>query len=212
MKIIKKILRKFNNRGMTLIEMVVSFVLIGLFMVAASKVISNTVIVYYEAKGITCGMQVSGILTAKIRGETEGAKQEYLTHTSIDESGKLVENTMPYMICVSSNKLEFVDKKGSQVSISVNAEQYLVVHYEALETEENGTLVTIPETDWTFDKKAYMGYTVKELSFSQPKGEYGNNIICMNLVLTSEKYGNYSVTEYFECYNFDSMTDMIVEQ
>ncbi len=222
MKRIKKILRKLNNWGMTLVEMIVTFMLIGLFMVAASKVIANTVMIYYEAKGVTNGMQVSGIISTKIRGEIEGARTEYLTKETVDGSGQTVEETMPYMVLLSNdaalgggngsseyNKIEFIDKRGSHVYISVNADGYFVVHYFPIETEENGVSTTIPETDWVFDKKAYMGYTVKQLTFTQPKGDYENNIIHMTLTLTSDRYGDYTVTEYFQCYNFDAGTDAI---
>ena len=49
MKKLKQLFRKFHNKnqGLTLVEMIVTFMLIGLFMIAASKVIANTVSVYY---------------------------------------------------------------------------------------------------------------------------------------------------------------------
>ena len=45
MKKLKQLFRKFHNKnqGLTLVEMIVTFMLIGLFMIAASKVIANTV-------------------------------------------------------------------------------------------------------------------------------------------------------------------------
>ncbi|MBR1816891.1 MAG: prepilin-type N-terminal cleavage/methylation domain-containing protein [Lachnospiraceae bacterium] len=70
----KKNTKKFNNNsGMTLIELIVTFALLGLFMVAAGKVIADTVNVYYQAKSIQTGMQVSSIISTKITGEIEGA-------------------------------------------------------------------------------------------------------------------------------------------
>lgn len=70
MKKLKQLFRKFHNKnqGLTLVEMIVTFMLIGLFMIAASKVIANTVSVYYTAKGTANGMQVSSIIASKIRG------------------------------------------------------------------------------------------------------------------------------------------------
>ena len=69
MKKLKQLFRKFHNKnqGLTLVEMIVTFMLIGLFMIAASKVIANTVSVYYEAKGTANGMQVSAIIASKMR-------------------------------------------------------------------------------------------------------------------------------------------------
>lgn len=81
MKKLKQLFRKFHNKnqGLTLVEMIVTFMLIGLFMIAASKVIANTVSVYYTAKGTANGMQVSSIIASKIRGEIEGARDATIT-------------------------------------------------------------------------------------------------------------------------------------
>ena len=76
MSSVKKKKRILNNDGLTLIELIVTFALLGLFMVAASKVISDTVNVYYSAKSIQTGMQVSSIISTKISGEIEGALVE----------------------------------------------------------------------------------------------------------------------------------------
>lgn len=175
---------KLNNRGFTLAEMIVSFALTGLFMVAAGKVIVNTTMVYYEAKGITNGMQVSSVLSAKIGSEIESASAD-------DE----------IVVGTDHDQIALSDAGGTPIVIGTNADGYLSIHYDAGADED--------KSNWTFDKKTYMGYTIKELTFSQPKGDYANNIIYMSLTLTSPKYGDYSVGKYIECYNFDAETDQI---
>ena len=89
MKKLKQLFRKFHNKnqGLTLVEMIVTFMLIGLFMIAASKVIANTVSVYYTAKGTANGMQVSSIIASKIRGEIEGARDATITTEVKNEDG-----------------------------------------------------------------------------------------------------------------------------
>ena len=57
-------------------------------------------------------------------------------------------------------------------------------------------LVFLKSTDWVFDQKAYMGYSIKELKFTQPKGDYADNIIYMSLTLHSSRYGDFTYTEY----------------
>ena len=95
MKKLKQLFRKFHNKnqGLTLVEMIVTFMLIGLFMIAASKVIANTVSVYYTAKGTANGMQVSSIIASKIRGEIEGARDATITTEVKNEDGTTSEVT-----------------------------------------------------------------------------------------------------------------------
>lgn len=218
MKKLKQLFRKFHNKnqGLTLVEMVVTFMLIGLFMIAASKVIANTVSVYYEAKGTANGMQVSSIIASKIRGEIEGARNATITTEVKNEDGTTSEVTLPYVMQLSTdatlggqnetagyNKIEFTDAQGSHVYIGVNKEGYLVVHYYPVVIASG----EVKETDWVFDKKAYMGYSIKELKFTQPKGDYAANIIYMSLTLHSSRYGDFTYTEYIQCYNLDAQSD-----
>lgn len=218
MKKLKQLFRKFHNKnqGLTLVEMIVTFMLIGLFMIAASKVIANTVSVYYEAKGTANGMQVSSIIASKIRGEIEGARNATITTEVKNEDGTTNEVTLPYVMQLSMdaalggqnettgyNKIEFTDAQGSHVYIGVNKEGYLVVHYYPVVIASG----EVKETDWVFDKKAYMGYSIKELKFTQPKGDYAANIIYMSLTLHSSRYGDFTYTEYIQCYNLDAQSD-----
>ena len=218
MKKLKKLFRKFHNKnqGLTLVEMIVTFMLIGLFMIAASKVIANTVSVYYEAKGTANGMQVSSIIASKIRGEIEGARNATITTEVKNEDGTTSEVTLPYVMQLSTdttlggqngttgyNKIEFTDAQGSHVYIGVNEKGYLVVHYYPVVIASG----EVKSTDWVFDQKAYMGYSIKELKFTQPKGTYADNIIYMSLTLHSPRYGDFTYTEYIQCYNLDANSD-----
>lgn len=220
MKKLKKLFQKFHNKnqGLTLVEMIVTFMLIGLFMIAASKVIANTVSVYYEAKGTANGMQVSAIIASKIRGEIEGARDATITTEVKNADGTTSEVTMPYVMRLSTdatlggqnesegyNKIEFTDAQGSHIYIGVNADGYLMVHYYPVLVASG----EIKSTDWIFDKKTYMGYVIKELKFTQPKGDYADNIIYMSLTLHSSRYGDFTYTEYIQCYNLEKTSTQI---
>lgn len=220
MKKLKKLFQKFHNKnqGLTLVEMIVTFMLIGLFMIAASKVIANTVSVYYEAKGTANGMQVSAIIASKIRGEIEGARDATITTEVKNADGTTSEVTMPYVMRLSTdatlggqnesegyNKIEFTDAQGSHIYIGVNADGYLMVHYYPVLVASG----EIKSTDWVFDKKTYMGYVIKELKFTQPKGDYADNIIYMSLTLHSSRYGDFTYTEYIQCYNLEKTSTQI---
>ena len=218
MKKLKKLFQKFHtmNQGLTLVEMIVTFMLIGLFVIAASKVIANTVSVYYEAKGTANGMQVSAIIASKIRGEIEGARNATITTEVKKEDGTTSEVTQPYVMRLSTdttlggqnetsgyNKIEFTDAQGSHVYIGVNENGYLVVHYYPVVVASG----EVKSTNWVFDQKAYMGYSIKELKFTQPGGNYADNIIYMSLTLHSSRYGDFTYTEYIQCYNLDAQSN-----
>lgn len=218
MKKRKKLFQKFHtmNQGLTLVEMIVTFMLIGLFMIAASKVIANTVSVYYEAKGTANGMQVSAIIASKIRGEIEGARNDTITTEVKNEDGTTSEVTQPYVMRLSTdttlggqnetsgyNKIEFTDAQCSHVYIGVNENGYLVVHYYPVVVASG----EVKSTNWVFDQKAYMGYSIKELKFTQPGGNYADNIIYMSLTLHSSRYGDFTYTEYIQCYNLDAQSN-----
>lgn len=199
-----------KNDGFTLIELIVTFALLGLFMVAASKVISDTVNIYYKAKSIQTGMQVSSIINTKITGEIEGA----LVAGS-------VEGDQNASICIScdGSKIELNDNGESHIYITVEKDDdtgksYMLIYYYPManEDEESGEITVDKGSKWTFDKKTYMGYDIKELKFeklseledtSDPDyDKYNGNIIRMTLTIHSEKYGDYTTVTYIECYNF----------
>ena len=85
----------------------------------------------------------------------------------------------------------------------MNEKGYLVVHYYPVVVASG----EVKSTDWVFDQKAYMGYSIKELKFTQPKGDYADNIIYMSLTLHSSRYGDFTYTEYIQCYNLDANSD-----
>jgi prepilin-type N-terminal cleavage/methylation domain-containing protein len=191
--------KSLKNQGFTLVEMTVSFALLGLFMVAATFMITATMNIYFQAKGVSYGMQVAGILNDKIAGELEGA-----VNGDID-SDELVDgagNQATGAVLVAESLVEFTNKAGSHVSIGLtepdsDGSQYLVEHY--LNADES------KEIDWKFDKNMYMGYSVKELKFtklSQGDG-YADNVIRIDLTITNPRYGDYTTSEYVECYQFD---------
>lgn len=194
--------KRIKNRGTTLVELVTTFALISLFMVAATKVIANVVNVYYSAKSITSTMQVSDIIATKIKGEIEGAMTTSLIHTNGDGT----EEVLPYAVLIGKDsvghdngRIEFYNHTGTQVYIE-SKDGYFVMHYYPVNDANDGNVIAAE--DWMFDAKAYMGYHIEELKFEQVMGDYNPNIIKMTCTLSSEKFGDYTNVEYIECYNF----------
>lgn len=177
--------QKLNkNAGFTLVEMIATFALLGLFMVAASRVISYTTSVYYQAKGATYGMQVASVVSNKMVGLIEGAK-----------AGKPKVKTTG----TGKDEISLIDETGS--SISITADDYIRIHYDEV-TEGS---IKYDAVDWRFDPKAYMGYKVKELKFENPGSEYPENVLKMTLVLTSPKYGDFQSVYFIKCVNAEGI-------
>jgi hypothetical protein len=219
---------------MTLVEMMVSFTLLAIFMTSASTIIYSAANTYYQVRSVSNGMQVSEIVQEKIAQELEGAIDSCISQEDAD--GNKEEARM--FINADKDKVEFTNASGNHVSLGMTEEndegeqgkQYLLLHYYDMEeTSKNGTSegeltgdetgessskVTSEATDWTFDEATYMGYSVKDLHFSRPtengKYIYGEYVIQVDLTLTSPKYGTYSTTQYVECYKLkaNAKTDL----
>jgi prepilin-type N-terminal cleavage/methylation domain-containing protein len=202
MKKLCKNKKQQNNQGLTLVEMLVSFALLGIFMVAASMMIASIMNVYYEAKGTSYGMQVSNVIMDKIAGELESAiGGDIVSEEFKDAAGQGIRGAM----LIGSEKVEFINSSGSHVSLGLIEQDglnYLAFHYYEVPSAD-GSDVLYDAVDWTFDAGTYMGYSIKELEFSRPMGAYAYNVIKIDITITSPRYGDYSVTEYVQCYKFD---------
>ena len=60
-----------DNRGFTLVEMITTFALLGIFLVAVTRMISYTVTLYHETQGAALGMQVSDMIATRLQGVIE---------------------------------------------------------------------------------------------------------------------------------------------
>lgn len=192
----QRLRKKLNNAGMTLTEMIVTFALIALFMVAATRIISYVIGIYYAAGGNAHGLQVSEMISNKIVGQIEGASSAMTPAVTSDGSG--------------IDQLKFIDATGSNVTITASPQiladgsqdgNYLTIHYDAV-TEGS---IKYEAVDWRFDAKAYMGYVVKSLRFESPGSGYPDNVMKMVMVLHSERYGDYESTYYLKCINVDKI-------
>lgn len=185
--------KKLNNRGTTLVEMLATFALVGIFMVSAAQMISFTMNIYFQAKSVSYGHQVSNILMRKITSMVEGARQEAGTEGFAMKISE--DNTI----------IEFYDQTSSHVAITKNDEDVMVIHYYAVRFGESAS-GGYDAVDWTFDKNTYMGFYVDRLTFEQMGGsgntDYAPNIIKVTLGIRSPAYGDFTITEYVECYNF----------
>jgi hypothetical protein len=106
---------------------------------------------------------------------------------------------------IGRERVEFINSAGSHVSLGLIEQDglnYLALHYYEVPSADESD-VLYDAVDWTFDPGTYMGYSIKELEFSRPMGAYAYNVIKIDMTITSPRYGDYSVTEYVQCYKFD---------
>ena len=216
-----------NRQGVTLVELIVAFALLCLFLTALSQVIFSCMKFYYQIKGVTYGCQVSDTLLEKITGEIGGAQ------VSIAQGGASQDKTLK--IYESGQVIELYDRTGSHICITTtgakgkirddsgdnlsgnqyqDTEDQLLLYYYAVQSSAPGsalgTVTRYEAVDWSFDQAAYMGYYIEELKFSQadPSGaEYPPNIIRVDLTINHDRYGSYKAVSYIECYNFSEPSD-----
>lgn len=218
-----------NKKGTTLVELVVVFALILIFVAMTGQVIASAMGVYQKVEGLDYGRQVSDTIINKIEGELSGARvMSAVSHGgSVDphslkiyDGGETIEfyNAAGSLVRIYSGTPQKYTYDGTTESASAydadnpaNWGKQLIIHYAAVKTEDGSSIAYQP-VDWTFDKNMYQGYEIESLVFSRPDYDaYPLNIIKIDLKLKSAKYGSFEVTQYIDVYNFKGNEDKIFE-
>lgn len=183
--------RKWNDcSGVTLTELIITFALMGIFMTAASFMITSSLQMFTRTRNTANAVMVSNLLLDKITGEISAA--------ILPADGK----SGYYFWLEDSTESEWVvfeSRSGSPVAMYVSHGRLFVKDYDDLS-----------ETDWHFDDMVYMGYQITRLTFSQPEPADHANVIQIDLELSHERTGFvYRTRQYAKNYNFDPATDYI---
>ena len=216
-----------NNRGTTLVEMIVSFALLAIFLLSASMMITSISTMYYNIKGEIYSRQVSDIVMEKIASEIDGAKYfEPVSPGEGEDEEEEAESPNP-TVSDDNKSIKLYDKTNTKVSLYRDesaADKGLVVHYDTILYMESGfknTHKSKEATDWYFDEKMYNGFKIKELKFyncgegaTLSTGDanayglsgvdlsaYGKNVILVLLKTESERYGEYKYFRFVKMYN-----------
>lgn len=187
-----------DNHGTTLVEMIVSFALLSIFLMCAAMIISTISMMYYNIKGEIYSREVSDIILEKITSELDGAiYYDYESDNPIITDG--------------NSTITLCDKTNTKVSLKMDTSELkngLVVNYHEIEYRQNGFLSkknSRKATDWYFDKNMYNGFEIKELKFygggTGSMSSYGGNIVLVQLKIQSKKYGEYTYNKYVKMYN-----------
>lgn len=216
----RKVKNVLNGRGgVTLLELIVTFALISLFVVLSCQVMASAMNLYHKIQGISYGRQVSDTLMDKIVGEIAGAQVSIKQVTGQETEKADLSSEYTLVIDDDGGKIDLYDGTGSPIYIT--SDKYttsdinqLIIHYYRVESTQEGSekKVIYEPVNWTFDEKVYLGYEIEKLQFSlaDPSGEkYLPNVIRIDLTLKHKqnKYSKFSTTRYVECYNFQSSED-----
>ena len=192
----------YNQKGSTLVEMIVCFALLSLFITSSAMIITSTTNLYYQVKGETNAKQISDIIMEKILFEIEGAKY--------DDAFDLWEGDNP-VVSNEWDSISLYDKTDTGVTLkALNGE--LLVEYAAINNSVDPTKSRV-ETVWKFDRKVYNQYRIDELYFVPGQQilsagakisdiaeykvgnlsnlKYKDNVVVVFMKISSPKYGTY---------------------
>ncbi|MCR4609753.1 MAG: prepilin-type N-terminal cleavage/methylation domain-containing protein [Eubacterium sp.] len=201
-----------DNRGMTLVEMIVSFALLSIFVVASTIIISSVISLYYRVRGESYSRQVGDIVTNKISSEISGA----LYSSENDDANIRLCTVDDQGNPVSGNAVDLYDRTDTHIRMFAQDGILKIYYYsidDQMQPENNRTSVY-----WTFDKKVYNGFEIEKLDFAQAntqknvdlaeeygvsgvsKDDYPSNIIAVYMKLKSGKYGSFTIYRYIRVY------------
>lgn len=195
---------------MTLIEMVVSFALLSLFVSAAAVVIFNITNLYYHVRGENYARQIADIMVNKVSSEIAGAAYmdgfDMNKFYSTDVAGN----------AISGNALELCDRTNTKVRMYAQ-DGILKVYYHSIEDEldHNNDRNAV---FWNYDKTVYNGYRIEEMEFAQASkltdsqketfgitdtdpSDYDDNVIVVYIRMVSGKYGPFTICRFIRMYN-----------
>ena len=211
----------WNHLGTTLIEMVVSFALLGIFVSASTVIIFNVTNLYYHVRGENYARQVGDIITGKISAEIEGAlynernavMNPYVdtkTYTEASEEGE------PH----NGNALVLYDETDTGLRMFAQNGVFRMYYFPIRIQDSTGNLSKdLKGTYWEFDKNIYNGYTIESMDFAPADSalnatlaaeyevavpdvtEYPGNILVVYMKMTSGQYGSFTVCRYVKLYN-----------
>ena len=192
-----------GRKGATLVELVITFALIGLFAAGTCQIISTSIKVYHQVRGLNNARQVSDTLLEKITGEIEGAQ----VGVQYEEAGE-DNDGVTLWIKDAGATIDLYDRTGSHIYITSKDQKMVIHYYPVMYDVENETGTSTKETvykevDWSFDEGVYMGFKISSLKFARAdQSLYPENVIRVDMDLTGGGYGTFHSTRYVECYNF----------
>lgn len=216
-----------HKNGTTLVELIVTFALLGLFMTAATTMLTSSLQMFSRMQATSSAITVSDLILDKIAGEIVAAdipekdmgrdngyyfwlepeKTIQLSETETVQGSQWVvfrnRSKSPIAIFASPAAAQ-----GEDAIHGMGAGQLIIRYYAVSgdkdKTPQKGNQKAVEEIDWHFDNKVYMNYTIENLWFSRDNVQNHPNVIKINLVLKNKQTGfKYFSYRYAENYNYD---------
>lgn len=202
-----------DKSGTTLVELIVTFALIGLFMTAATGMLTSSLQMFGRMQATSSAITVSDLILDKVSGEivaadipkkTEGSNSGYYFWLEPEVATQEVKSRWVVFRNRSKSPIAIFaapTTEGGEVDIAGMGKGQLFIRYYAVSKEEQKA---VEEIDWHFDSNVYMDYTIERLNFSRENAGEHPNVVRIDLTLRNKKTGfEYSSYRYAENYNYD---------
>jgi prepilin-type N-terminal cleavage/methylation domain-containing protein len=178
---------RMDNKGMTLLELMICFVLLGFLLLAGSQVIISTTQVYYYTKATDYGMQASQLIATEIRGDlTEAIMKKLVLSPNLTgiDTQKCIDigtagDSISFIIFNEVNGV--LQDDGIQVSYHLTD--------EISDTNTSGGKVLVRDAFQAYDKVSADHASVSKTALPQVK--YDTNYIGMNYKVKSISFSLY---------------------
>lgn len=198
-----------DSKGMTLVELVVTFAVAAIFMATAALLVVPAAKMTMHVKGMNRVHDDAAIIMETIRNELTYA-DVYVESTDETSVPKIkIKNPFSEGTDFAGyyKNIAYSDKGGNPAEIGVDetngdSKGRLQIVYAAIEDKQNGETITVRnEIRWQYGKGLYQNNQIK-LGFKKKKD--GENIITVKLTVTDPASG-YSYTEEADirCINVD---------
>lgn len=182
---------KNDQSGFTLVEVIVSCVIITIFISAATVILSSALKAHARLTSLTQAQTVADTVMETIIGEVSTAADAEVDPTYSRQAVLIKDND-------DIDELHFINANGYHAVISVNAaDKILMIKYT----------IGTDATDWYLGKETYMKNYICKLNFTKA----GDNIVKAELSLQNEiTQQTVDISRIIECYNLsdDKITEI----
>ena len=202
----KKLFRTIkNNDGFSLIELIVAFMLLSIFMTAACTLLTNYTKLYTQINTMALGENVAETVMSTIEDSISRSSS-----VEIDDDKYLVDGTFK-----DGDRLVYKTPNGNTI---------ILYAFDDSDPDDNGILRLLqsktfpdPTADdskkWSLGKEAYMKYRISELNFEKYSKSTGNdahkNIVYVTMKIRNTQTGSETIRKkLIECYE----TEEIIEK
>ena len=206
---------------MTLVEVTVTFALLGIFLTCAAAIITMIAGQYYRVNGETYSKQVTDIIMEKISAEIEGAKYVPVNASLTDEEEAEIELANPVFSDDYTN-VSVYDRTDTRVRLQKQDGQLVVEYYGF--TDRVNPQNSRQSTVWKFDSGVYNGYSIEELyfvrgdkldafgdtgkyGFNKDDVTYGTDIVIVFMKLYHPKYEDYYTYRVMKMYYVEDTSE-----